>query len=450
MLTPSKPVRALAAATAAIAMTACVTLPVPAQATAASVAAAPEIPDTPAGRQLGWLLDAVKRTPIADGELGLHFSADFLKAVPPAQVNQVLAAFAAMTLERLVSAQDTQLVARVVVAAKPYEILLSVDGAGLIAGLQFREPLQPRPAPKSWTEVDERLRAATPQAGFLAAELGSDGRCRPVHTLAAGEPRPLGSMIKLYVLGAVAERVRSGALGWNTQLTITPELKSLPTGELQDRPDGSKVSVLEAAKLMISISDNTATDLLIHKVGRKAVERTMRAWGVNDKRNVPLMTTRDLFVLKGADYPRHAKRYLSLNDAKQRVYLEKVTARVPLSKIQAWPEPRELGSVEWYASPNQICRAYAGLVKLGDRRIGEIMSINDAGLALDPAEWPVRWFKGGSEPGVSDLSFLARTAAGKAYVVTTMAIDPTAPIPDQTLVEQLAIAAGSFTLAKNP
>ena len=99
-----------------------------------------------------------------------------------------------------------------------------------------------------------------------------------MHGVAAGEKRPLGSMFKLYVLGTVAERIRSGAFGWDTELTITPELKSLAGGQLQDRPDGSKVTVLEATRLMISISDNTATDLLIHKVGKKAVERTMRAW----------------------------------------------------------------------------------------------------------------------------------------------------------------------------
>ncbi|MFC7593319.1 serine hydrolase [Nonomuraea antimicrobica] len=162
---------------------------------------------------------------------------------------------------------------------------------------------------------------------------------------------------------------------------MTPELKSLPTGELQNRPDGSKVSVLEAAKLMISISDNTATDLLIHKVGRKAVERTMRAWGARDERNVPLLTTRELFVLKGVDYPRHTERYLSLSTAKQRAYLDKVVAKAPLSEFRLWTAPRELDAVEWYASPNDVCRAYAGLVKLDDRRIGEIMSISDGGSA---------------------------------------------------------------------
>ncbi|GAA4911879.1 hypothetical protein GCM10023334_011090 [Nonomuraea thailandensis] len=422
-------------------MTACVSQPVPAQATGTVISATPEVPGTPAGRQLGWLLDAVNRAPIAESELARHFTADFLKSIPPAQINQSLAGLKGMKLERVLSSRNGQLVAQAAVGAESFNVVITVDAAGLMAGLLFSAA-----DPRTWAEVDERLRGISPKPAFLAAELAADGTCRPAHAVAAGERRPLGSMIKLYVLGAVAERVKSGALRWDTRLTITPELKSLPSGVLQDRPDGSRVTVLEAARLMISISDNTATDLLIHKVGRKAVERTMREWGVRDARNVPLLTTRELFALKGAEYPRHAERYLALNDARQRAYLKKVVAGVPLSKIQAWTQPRELDSLEWFASPNEICRAYAGLVKLGDPRIGEVMSINDAGIGLDRAKWPTRWFKGGSEPGVSDLSFLARTAEGKTYVVTTMAVDPGAPIKPSVTDEQLGVVRAAFGL----
>ncbi|MFC5824354.1 serine hydrolase [Nonomuraea insulae] len=450
MNTPSKPVRILAAAAAAIAMTACVSGPAPVQATAAApMTATVDIPDTPAGRQATWLLDAAPRAPIPDNELAGHFTADFLKAVPPAQLNQTLVSVKAMTLEKILAAQDTHLVARITVGTTPFDMVIDVDATGLMNGLRFAEPLKPAPTPTSWAEVDKRVRAVAPESGFLAAELTDSGKCRPVHGVAADEARPLGSMFKLYVLGAVVSSVRSGAFGWDTQLTITPGRRSLGSGGLQERPDGSKVSVLEAAKLMISISDNTATDLLVHKVGRKAVERTMRSWGLRDKRNEPLLTTRALFVLKGVDYPAHVKKYVSLSTSKQRAYLEKVVDKVPLSKIQPYSSPRELDTIEWFASPSDTCRAYAGLVKLGDRRIGEIMSINDAGLGLDKARWPAVWYKGGSEPGVSDLGFLGRTSKGKTYVVTTLATNPKALLGDQTAVEQLALTRGGFTLAKD-
>ncbi|MFI6735010.1 serine hydrolase [Nonomuraea sp. NPDC050451] len=446
MITSSKPVRFLAAA--AVAVTAvCAGQTASVQAATAAVAAPPEIPDTPAGRQLRWLLDAATRPPIPESELKQHFTAEFLQSVPADRLNQTLTAFKGMRLQELTRSESTLLVATVEASGTLLDLSLTTNGAGLVDGLLFRPHVSP--APKDWAELDQRLSRLAPQAGFIAAEVTKDGACRPVHSVAPATARPLGSMFKLYVLGTVAERIASGAFGWDTQLTITPELKSLGSGELQNRPDNSKVSVLEAAKLMISISDNTATDLLIHQAGRKNVERTARAWGARDKRNTPLLTTREMFVLKGAGYPRHARKYLSLGTAGQRAYLDRVVAKVPLSRIAGWTAPRELDTLEWYASPAQLCRAFVRLSELPDKHVGEALSISDAGLALDKAQWPSVWFKGGSEPGVSDLGYLARTADGRSFVVTTLAIDPKTPFDQaRAISEQLGLTRGAFTLVK--
>ncbi|MFF4778737.1 hypothetical protein ACFY05_38525 [Microtetraspora fusca] len=120
-----------------------------------------------------------------------------------------------------------------------------------------------------------------------------------------------------------------------------------------------------------------------------------------------------------------------------------------LSRIAAWTAPRELDTIEWYASPAQVCQAFARLSKLPDKRVGEALSINNAGLALDRAQWPCVWFKGGSEPGVSDLGHLARTADGRSFVVTTLASDPRTPFDEgRTISEQLGLTCGAFTPVK--
>jgi hypothetical protein len=46
-----------------------------------------------------------------------------------------------------------------------------------------------------------------------------------------------------------------------------------------------------------------------------------------------------------------------------------------------------------------------------------MLSLNDDGLQLDPAQWNTTWFKGGSEPGVLTLAFLATTRAGHSCQV---------------------------------
>ena len=49
--------------------------------TAQTITAAPEIPDSPAGRQLRWFLDAPGRAPLTESELGEHVNAAYLRSL---------------------------------------------------------------------------------------------------------------------------------------------------------------------------------------------------------------------------------------------------------------------------------------------------------------------------------------------------------------------------------
>ncbi|WP_204047896.1 serine hydrolase [Microbispora siamensis] len=426
-----------AAAPAAVSAGATLAAPTP--------AATPDIPNSPVGEQLRWLLAAAAALPIPEDQIRAHFSTGFLTQVPPAQLNEALKSLGGLRLESLTQVTPTALSGVVTTAQGRLQLSMSVDGDGRIDTLLFG--LEQREAPRSWAELDKRLRALAPRVGFLAAEVRGDGRCRPVHAVAPTTPRPLGSMFKLYVLGATAEQVKKGRLSWDTSLTIRPELKSLPSGTLQDRPDNSTVSVREAAKLMISISDNTGADLLIDKVGRARVEAQMGRWSGHAALNRPFLTTRELFLLKGADYPRLAKKYLSLDRSGRSRYLSATVARTPLTEVEPWSKPRDLDRLEWFASPEDVCRAFSGLSALNTPPLSEVMSANDAGLGLDPKAWPTVWYKGGSEPGVLAMGFLARDAGGRTYVVTVLTSDPRTPLDETTAApELLALARGSFAM----
>jgi hypothetical protein len=69
-----------------------------------------------------------------------------------------------------------------------------------------------------------------------------------------------------------------------------------------------------------------------------------------------------------------------------------------------WMTPRDIGSLEWFASPADICKVCASLSALarepGLATVASILEINDGGLGLDPRHWQPAWFKGSSEPGV--------------------------------------------------
>jgi len=58
--------------------------------------------------------------------------------------------------------------------------------------------------------------ALAPDASVLAARVSPGGECTPVHQVAAAAARPLASMFKLFVLGALAHQVAiTGPIGPN-------------------------------------------------------------------------------------------------------------------------------------------------------------------------------------------------------------------------------------------
>jgi hypothetical protein len=206
---------------------------------------------------------------------------------------------------------------------------------------------------------------------------------------------------------------------------------------------------------MISISDNTAADHLIGRLGRVAVERQQVHFGLSRPRlNTPWLTTRELFTLKLNGWPHLARTYAALPPAGRRLLLRLVVDRRPLptlAQVQDWTDPRAVDTLEWFGSPADICRAFAGLRRQaatpGLAPVGSALSINDGGLWLDPAGWRTTWFKGGAEPGVLTLNYLARTTTGETFVVSAMLSDPAAPIPNAAAAELQGLVRGGFALA---
>ncbi len=169
---------------------------------------------------------------------------------------------------------------------------------GLIDGLTLSpDPLANRPDPSSFNDVETELSEVSDERHILAARVEA-GACVPVYEYEAEDTAPIGSAFTLYVLGAPVDAVDSGVLAWDDELTNTPELKSLPSGKLQDEPDGTTVTVDEAATWMISISDNTATDMLIDALGVDSAEAVYDDMGLREPDGLtPLLSTAQLFQL---------------------------------------------------------------------------------------------------------------------------------------------------------
>ena len=409
------------------------------------------VPDTQVGAQFTWLLGAVSTAPLSQQVIDTHFDSNFLRQVSGSKVNAVLTQLRSPSgafLVGLLSQDATSLQAVATLRDTELTVSISVDGEGLIDGLLFK--LYVPPPPTSWAQLDRELAALAPHAGILAAQVSSNGSCVPIHKVASTTPRPLGSMFKLFVLGALAHQISSGHVTWNRELTVEDALKSIGStkGSLQYSPTGTQVSVQQTATQMISISDNTAADMLINLVGRAAVEAQVRQWASSAALDIPFLTTRELFLLHYVDYPTLANQYLHLDPSQRAAFLSSSVDPLPLSQIQSSTAPRDIGAIEWFATPRDLCHAFAGLQRLSTQSamtpIRTILSGNNGGIGLDKTQWPSVWFKGGSEPGVLTLGYLAKSGSGQTFVVVAMLDNPTAALSPSATGGLIALVKGAF------
>jgi beta-lactamase class A len=419
-------------------------------ATAAGTGLTASAATTPtAQQQLTWLTDASAHLPIPAAEETAHLSASFLTGIGgPDVFNQTLAQFGPLTVLQTLSVTPTEVDAVTDTTQGTAEVKLAVDTSGLVAGLQFSPYAS---IPTSWSQIDARLRALAPQVSFASSVIEPDGDCRVVHGVSADTQRPLGSAFKLYVLGALGNAVATHKASWSQDLAINDAWKSLPSGTLQNEPAGTELTLQQYADAMISISDNTAADHLIHFLGRDAVGAQLYRFGnQRPSADLPLMTTREMFALKGVQYPKLADTYLALPKPLRPAALD-AADRIPLTDVSAWTTPKDIDQIEWFGSPTDICKAFAGLwhenAQPGLSPIGAALSINDGGLGLDPAQYPTVWFKGGSEPGVLTLNYLVKTASGQLVATSVMLGDQHADINEwQAASEGFAIIKGSLAL----
>jgi beta-lactamase class A len=322
------------------------------------------------------------------------FAPDFLEAVPAEQLGALRAGLTA-SLGAFVRAEPQGQTWVLVYERGTVPVLaFSVDPQNRVTGLRLGGAV-PRLA--TLEETRAAFAALTGQVSVLVQEVG---RPTPLLDLNAGRLLAVGSTFKLAILGEVQAQVRAGRLGWDSEVQLTDALRSLPSGTLQDAPAGP-YRVSDLAARMIRDSDNTATDLLLNAVGREGVEARL------GQRAVP--STRELFALKNpanAELLR-AYRAAGLDVAARRAVLARA-ATAPLP-AQGWETPTALDA-EWYVNTARLCRLMADVAGL------EATQLNP-GVAT-PGDFARASFKGGSEPGVLNLTTQVKTKAGRTLCVS--------------------------------
>ena len=99
------------------------------------------------------------------------------------------------------------------------------------------------------------------------------------------EPFAAASMIKLPVLISLLAAIDRGEVKFDQSLPIRQDLITGGSGYLQYRPVNSKMTVKDTAWLMMVISDNTATNMIIDVLGGKEkLSNEFASWGLAQTR----------------------------------------------------------------------------------------------------------------------------------------------------------------------
>lgn len=413
------------------------------------------MPDGPAGEQAVWVLSQLDPDVTVDAdEVAERVAPETLAEMSAEELAGALTSVGATGPWTAVAVRGEGSAVAVTMTdtiGTYLDLQVATDDAGQILTLFFAPGADPSREPAAtWEELDELLTGTGVTHALQVSTVDEAGLCTPVHqTGDTGTAMPLGSIIKVYVLGAVVSAVADGSLTWDTDLTLTDDVKSLPSGTLQDEPSGTTVTVEQAAAAMISISDNTATDLLISTVGPDAVLTAMDDMGHHDPSiNAPLLSTRDLFWL-GWGAPEVAPTWTDLSVEDRQAALDQVPAGVLDIDPASVTDARWDDGLDWFATADDLCTAHATLQTMGTTDAGapvrDILSANP-GVDLDGAEWPYVGFKGGSAPGDLAGSWYAETADG-AKIVVSIQLASEDPLTIPGPVELVALAQDAFALS---
>ena len=376
--------------------------------------------DTAFDRRAAQLVDLLTaRIPFAD-----YFDPSFQTAIPEAQFQAITASLIAQYGQPLSVGKATSANGRAGTVLLRFEkgvatVALEV-GPGTDARVTGLRIANFEMADDSFDKVAAEIAALPGRTGFLVAELDG-GTVKPIASAHSDEQFAVGSIVKLYILDELAAQVAAGKRRWSDVVPLSH--LSFSSAGTANWPKGTPVTLQTLANWMISVSDNGATDTLIHLLGREAIEARMKSAGHSDpSRNIPLLTTVEAFALKGNNFNDLRPDFIKGDDAAQRKLIEANRARLTLANVDGvsfTAGPRFIESLEWFASPNDVARLMIDLRARGSEQALAAMAINNGVGPVAAADWSYLGYKGGSENGVLSMSLLGqRKSDGKWFVVT--------------------------------
>jgi hypothetical protein len=418
------------------------------------------IPKSRAGDGLRWVLEAMNSGDVSEAPEKCDES--FLEFISQKELGETLAeirekafegqdAFAVRIME---GERDDNLSATITnkAGSRYLDAFVAVDDkTGKITSLRFNASSGPgngggagagggandggAPSKGDWDAFGDNLQELGGDVTFAAyelvqkdkADLRSEWIMMPLASKDEDTAMAINAAGSLYVLGALVEDIAAGTITWNEQLPIHDDLKSLPSGRMQLEEVGATFPVSRYAQLMMTITDNTATDHLMARLGRQRIERYANQHSDLVNLNTPFLTTAEFFKLKlSADDLLREQFAKGDNDAQRTMLgITGEVAGLPLNMdaLREWGDPTFIQHIGWFATARQCCKLMTELrraeLQPGMEPLGEALRGNP-GLGLPVDTWPTVIFKGGQEPGVQSGVWMLERKDGRWFVMTVL------------------------------
>ena len=102
------------------------------------------------------------------------------------------------------------------------------------------------------------------------------------YSLRGEEKVRTASTIKLPIMTEVFHQVAQGKIKWTDEFTLTKDNRQAGSGTLGELSEGTKIDLKSATNLMIVVSDNSATNLILDKISSNNVNDFMKTLGLNN------------------------------------------------------------------------------------------------------------------------------------------------------------------------
>lgn len=269
------------------------------------------------------------------------------------------------------------------------------------------------------TLYDEIARAAEGFKGVLGVSVKHMGTGEKA-SLNGGELFPTASTFKVPVIVEFFRQVEAGRASLDERVVLRDSDKVPGSGILKELMEGLEVNYRDLLSLMMIVSDNTATDLVVEKVGRDNVNKTLRGLGL--EKTMVVADCRDiLFDLIGLNDLPDEEKTLSLFTEKSR----------GATSGGSWSLGTEHNDV---TTPDEMTRLLEMIVR-GEAATREscdavldIMAKCQTGTYRIPKYLPMKevqlLHKTGSLPGIrNDVGVVTLGESGERYVISCFTKD---------------------------